>query len=148
MKPVFYLFVLTLGLFSCSTYSDDELNDFDKNISDYLTEKDIKCERSESGLYFNILEEGEGDYIQFRDRVSFTYKGEFLDGKVFDESGDTLSYKVSELIGAWKEIMLQLKNGGEAFLVAPPQLGYGTHNLDDIPANSVLVFNMKVIDVE
>jgi FKBP-type peptidyl-prolyl cis-trans isomerase len=55
---------------------------------------------------------------------------------------------VKDLIGAWKEIMLELKPGAKAFLVAPPSLGYGDRQLDDIPANSILVFNMEVVGVK
>ena len=134
---------------SCGeTYSAEDKTNFDTQIEAYLSEKGIECERSSSGLYFKILEEGEGRDIIYKDQVSFKYKGEFLDGKVFDERTEPVEFQVRQLIGAWKEIMLEMKKGGKAFLVAPPHLGYGTHELEAIPPHSILVFKMEVTEVK
>jgi FKBP-type peptidyl-prolyl cis-trans isomerase len=147
MKYLIFV-ILTLILVSCGdTYSADDKDHFDQQIESYLAEKGIDCERSPSGLYYKILEEGEGRDIIYKDLVSFTYKGEFLDGKVFDEQKEPVEFHVRQLIGAWKEIMLEMKKGSKAFLVAPPYLGYGTHELEAIPPHSILVFNMEVTEV-
>lgn len=144
-----YLILSLFILASCSTYSDDQLNEFDKEIKSYLKKESIECNRSSSGLYYKIIEQGEGRNIQFTDVVSFKYKGSLLDGTVFDDhSEEAVEFKVKELIGAWKEIMLELKEGGKAFLVAPPQLGYGTNKLEKIPESSIIVFNLEVIEVK
>jgi FKBP-type peptidyl-prolyl cis-trans isomerase FkpA len=148
MKHLVGLLVFVLTLFSCSTYNDDEIGSFDKQIKDHLSKKGIECKRSSSGLYYKIIEPGEGVQIKYTDRVSFTYKGEFLNGKVFDHEKKPVEFEVRQLIGAWKEIMVELRPGGKAFLVAPPQLGYGDRQLDDIPANSILVYNLEVHDVK
>ena len=147
MRFVNILF-LVLVLVSCGeTYSEEERNDFDKRIERYLKKKDIECTRSTSGLYYKILNPGEGQLIKLKDRVSFTYKGTLLNGKVFDERKEPVEYNVQSLIGAWKEVMMYLRPGGKAFLVAPPQLGYGEHDLDAIPQNSILVFELEVKSV-
>lgn len=141
--------IIGLVLASCGdTYSEDDKTHFDQQIEEYLAEKGIECERSPSGMYYKIIEEGEGRDIIYKDLVSFSYKGEFLDGKVFDEQKEPIEFHVRQLIGAWKEIMLEMKKGSKAFLVAPPHLGYGAHELEAIPAHSILVFNMEVTDVK
>lgn len=142
------LIILLLTFSGCKTYSDDELSSFDKQIESYLKKNNIECQRSSSGLYYNIIKEGEGRTIQFKDVVSFKYTGKLLDGTLFDKKTKPIEYKVEQLIGAWKEIMLELKEGGEAYLISPPQLGYGTHDLDDIPSNSILIFEIEVIEVK
>ena len=142
------LIILLLTFSGCKTYSDDELSSFDKQIETYLKKNNIECQRSSSGLYYNIINEGEGRTIQFKDVVSFKYTGKLLDGTTFDKKTKPIEYKVEQLIGAWKEIMLELKEGGEAYLISPPQLGYGTHDLDDIPPNSILIFEIEVIEVK
>lgn len=141
------LLILLISIVSCKTYSDDELNKFDTTIQEYINTNNIDCERSSSGLYYKITKEGEGRKIQYTDVISFTYSGKLLNGKQFDKQTKPVEYKVEQLIGAWKEIMLELKKGGEAYLIAPPQLGYGTNDLDDIPENSILIFEIQVIDV-
>jgi len=141
--------VLFLGILlsACSTYSDDQKTDFDDRIKSYLKKKEMKYTRSSSGLYYKILEPGEGDLIKLKDEVAFTYKGSLLNGKVFDEAKDPVTFQVQQLIGCWKEVMLYLRPGGKAFIVAPPQLGYGEHDLEDIPPNSILVFELEVKSV-
>lgn len=147
-KLILFFGVLSLLTACGKTYSEEELSDFDKQIEEYLAKEDIKCKRSDSGMYYKIIEQGEGRKIRFRDEVSFTYTGKFLDNKVFDEQKEPVTFRVDVLIGAWKEIMLELNEGGKAFLVAPPSLGYGTHDLEDIPKNSILVYEMHVTAVK
>lgn len=147
MKYLSLLFVI-LSFTACKTYSDEDKLNFDKQIKSYLEKKDIKCTRSSSGLYFKITDPGEGEFIKFTDVVTFKYKGTLLNGTVFDKQDEPVEFRVSQLIGAWKEIMLELKPGGKAFLVAPPSLGYGDRNLEDIPANSILVFELEVVSVK
>lgn len=145
---VLVLLLAVLTVSSCSTYNEDQLNGFDKEIKEYLQKNNIDCESSDSGLHYKILSKGEGQPVQVKDRISFSYTGSLLNGTVFDKQEEPVSFQVSELIGAWKEIVLKLNEGGEAYLVAPPQLGYGARELDDIPANSILVFTLKVHEVE
>lgn len=147
MKIILSLAALLLIVSSCATYSDEEIKGFDQEIQKYLKKKNIECEKSPSGLYFKIIEKGEGRDIQYKDKVSFTYRGELLSGRIFHEQQEPVEFEVSQLIGCWKEVMLNIKSGGKVFLVSPPQLGYGTNKLDDIPKNSILVFEMEVVEV-
>lgn len=132
----------------CATYSEDEKSNFDQQIETYLSENKQTCKRSQSGLYYKIIEQGSGRKIKYGDRISFTYKGELLDGTVFDKQDEPVEFDVDILIAAWKETMLMLNEGGKAYIISPPQLGYGTHELDDIPPNSILVYTMKVETVK
>lgn len=135
-------------LTSCATYSEEEVKSFDQQIQDYLAEKNIDCERSDSGLYFKIIEKGKGREIKFSDKVSFKYKGELLNGRVFDDKKEPVEFYVKQLIACWKEVLMEINEGGKVFLVSPPQLGYGDHKLNDIPQNSILVFEMEVVEVK
>jgi FKBP-type peptidyl-prolyl cis-trans isomerase len=150
MKTLFYLFASLLMLAACGqTYSDEELADFDAEIKSYVEKHDIDCERSSSGLYFRIDSVGSEPLVQFGDQVTFTYTGKFLSGKVFDNNqGKALTLPFRELIGAWKEILLQLGKGGKAYFIAPPSLGYADHELEKIPKNSILIYELEVVDIE
>lgn len=149
MKRYLMLISLSILVVSCQTYSDDQLNQFDEEIQTYIEKNELKLNKSESGLYYEIVEQGAGKPIQFTDSVYFKYKGQLLDGTVFDEQLETpVKYPVRQLIGAWKEVLLEMNEGGKAFLISPPQLGYGTHKLDDIPESSILIFDLEVTDVK
>lgn len=148
MKKIIFFFILTIVIQSCNTYSEADKNNFDKQIVSYLKDKKIKCNRSESGLYYRIYEKGEGETIQLTDSVSFTYKGKLLDGTVFDNQKKPVTFKVRDLIAGWKEIMIKLKTKSKVLLVMPPLLGYGTNDLEKIPPNSILIFEMEINSVK
>ncbi|MBI1837348.1 MAG: FKBP-type peptidyl-prolyl cis-trans isomerase [Flavobacteriia bacterium] len=147
MKVLFILFII-FSMIGCKTYSDDDLKIFDKQIQKYLKKQNIQCKKSESGLYFKIIQEGKGEYIQYNDKVSFTYKGKLLNGTVFDNQQKPVSFQIKELIAGWKEMLLQSKPGAKIFMVLPPNLGYGSNDLDHIPPNSILTFEMNILNVE
>lgn len=150
MKFIFIFSVLSILLSSCSTYSEEQINGFDATIKKKI-KKDypqLKFEKSVSGLYYHILEEGEGREVLYTDIVSFTYTGKLMNGKVFDKQTNPLTFDIRKLIAAWREIMLEMKKGGKAILFAPPQLAYGDHQLDDIPKNSILFYEIELIDVK
>jgi FKBP-type peptidyl-prolyl cis-trans isomerase len=147
MMRILSFVLLGVLLVSCNTYNDDQKSEFDVTIEAYLKKKKIKCERSSSGLYYNIIDPGEGELIKLKDEVTFTYKGSLLNGKVVDERKEPITFKVQQLIGGWKEAMLYLRPGGKAFIAVPPQLGYGEHELEHIPSNSILVFELEVKSV-
>ena len=148
LKKVVFTLLTLLVLAGCRTYSDDDKQNFDKQIKEYLKSKNIVCKRSDSGLYYKIIEQGSGNSIRFQDIVTFKYEGRLINGEMFDNQKEPIELKVGDLIGAWKEIMLELKPGAKAFLVAPPQLGYGDHKLDDIPQNSILIYEIEITDVK
>ena len=143
------IFILLLSIFTgCQTYSENDMNTFDKDIRAYLKKHDKKCQRTPSGLYYTIINPGEGEYIRYKDIVTFTYTGKFLTGETFDAQKKPVEFEVSKLILGWKEIMFELKPGAKVFMVLPPQLAYGDRKLDDIPPHSTLIYEMEIIVVK
>ena len=143
---------ITFALNSCGkTYTEADKQEFDQEIQKFISKGNDTYEKSESGLYYLIENEGEaeGEYIKYTDLVSFKYEGKFLSGEPFDNRHRTkpLTFEVSQLIEGWKEAFMYLKKGGKAKIIVPPHLGYGDHQLDDIPANSILFFNIEIVDV-
>lgn len=148
-KALFFIGLISLLVTSCKTYSEEEVQSFDKMIQKFVMKSGLNYEKSESGLYYLIEKEGEGEYIKFTDEVSFRYTGKLLSGKTFDGryKRTPITFEVSKLIEGWKEGMMYLKKGGKAKLIVPPTLGYGENQLPDIPANSILYFDIEVVDV-
>lgn len=144
------IFLLPLIAFvSCKTYSDDDKATFEKEIKAYIKDKKLEgLKRSGSGLYFKIEDTGGDRKIQFKDRVHFKYVGKLTSGKEFDNQlTEGQTFYVQELIPAWKEIMLELGEGGKAFIISPPHLGYGDHELEKIPQHSILIYEIEIVEV-
>ncbi len=143
------IFPVALILFSCKTYNEDDKTEFDEKISKYIEKNKIEgMQRSDSGLYYKIIEPGSDRKILYEDEVHFKYKGKLTNGTVFDDqTKEGQTFKLRDLIAAWKEIMLELGEGGKAYIITPPQLGYGDHELNKIPQNSILIYDIEIVEV-
>jgi FKBP-type peptidyl-prolyl cis-trans isomerase FkpA len=141
-------FLIIFLFVSCSTYSEQEIQDFDSEISSYIKRNKLKFIKSSSGLYYHLKKNGEGKFIQYTDSVSITYTGFLLNGKRIDFQKNPVKFAVRDLIAGWKEVLLLCQKGSEIKMILPPTIAYGNNILDDIPQNSILKFDMKVWDVK
>lgn len=99
-----------------------------------------------SGLQYQVLEEGKGPKPTDEDVVLVGYKGTLRDGKVFDENPQA-SFPVAGVVPGFSEGLKQMSRGGKYRLWIPPQLGYGENSpAEVIPANSVLIFEVDLLD--
>lgn len=92
--------------------------------------------------------------------VSVLYVGKLQDGTVFDSSAahnnEPLKFQLGSqgLIAGFQVGVNGMKEGGERLIAIPPALGYGTQDVKDasgkviIPANSTLIFDIKLVKVE
>lgn len=151
LKTISLSFVIFLLLSSCSTYSDSDLEAFDDEIQTYISEEGLEMDSFENGMYYNVQNEGHGEeYIKLTDRVTFHYTGSFLNGEEFQKipKNDPVTFHVRELIVGWQDALSLLKEGGEITIILPPHLGYGSKKTGLIPANSILKYKLKVLEVE
>ncbi|MFO8000425.1 MAG: FKBP-type peptidyl-prolyl cis-trans isomerase [Marinilabilia sp.] len=117
----------------------------DKNAED----EDV--ETLESGLQYEVIEEGNGPTPKASDRVKCTYHGTLLDGTVFDSTvdrGDTATLRVSSVIKGWQEALTMMPQGSKWKLFIPPDLAYGEQGAgDNIGPNETIIFEVNLIDV-
>lgn len=101
-----------------------------------------------SGMYVQDLTPGTGAVATRGRTVVVRYTGWLPNGKQFDSSEISVTLGSNKTIAAWEEGLLGMRVGGKRRLVVPPNLGYGARGAgDDIPPNSVLVFDMEVTSV-
>jgi FKBP-type peptidyl-prolyl cis-trans isomerase len=82
--------------------------------------------------------------------VEVKYKGSLPNGYVFDQTpaDSTFTNELSGLILGWQIGLPLMKEGGKATLFIPSALGYGSMYAGPIPPNSVLIFDIELIDVK
>lgn len=112
-------------------------------------------------VYMKVLEVGEGSNRispLYTDTVSVYYRGELINGTVFDQnySGDLdtevhvpthfalQADQTDGLIVGWITALQYMKEGDRVELYIPSALGYGRQGQSSIPANSVLIFDLKL----
>lgn len=86
-------------------------------------------------------------------KVTVNYLGTLTSGTKFDSSYDrnepfSFSLGAGEVIAGWDQGVAGMKVGGKRKLTIPPSLGYGSADLDVIPPNSTLVFEVELLKVE
>lgn len=106
---------------------------------------------TESGLQYKELVAGEGQTPKATDTVVVHYSGTLLDGTEFDSSykrGEPAEFPVGNLIPGWVEALQLMNEGDEWELYIPSDLAYGPGGSAAIPANSTLIFKMKLIEIK
>ncbi|MEM8524302.1 MAG: FKBP-type peptidyl-prolyl cis-trans isomerase [Bacteroidota bacterium] len=105
----------------------------------------------ESGLQYQVLREGQGVVPTSSDRVEVHYHGTLMDGTVFDSSvdrGQPASFGVTQVIKGWVEALQMMPTGSKWRLFIPADLAYGTRETGGIPPNSVLIFDVELLDIK
>ncbi|KAK2852145.1 hypothetical protein FQN49_005325 [Arthroderma sp. PD_2] len=95
---------------------------------------------------------GTGKPVKKGDRIAMRYIGKLENGKVFDsnKNGKPFSCKIGtgEVIKGWDIGILGMAVGGERRLTIPANLAYGKQSLPGIPANSKLIFDVKLLSTK
>ena len=103
-----------------------------------------------SGLQYKVMTEGTGATPTDEDKVKVHYTGTLLDGTKFDSSvdrGQPLEFPVTAVISGWTEMLKLMKVGEKVTAWIPSDLAYGPRGNRAIPGNSVLKFEMELLDV-
>ncbi len=103
-----------------------------------------------SGLQYIVEKEGTGASPKKEDVVKVHYKGTLTNGEQFDSSherGQPAEFPVGGVIPGWTEALQLMKVGGKAKLFIPPELAYGPSGRPGIPPNSVLVFEVELMEI-
>ncbi|HEX5280799.1 MAG TPA: FKBP-type peptidyl-prolyl cis-trans isomerase [Micropepsaceae bacterium] len=103
------------------------------------------------GLQYRVIKAGTGKSPTPDDLVTVTYRGQLINGMVFDQTqpGKTATFPAGQLIPGWVEALQKMKEGDQWELVIPANLGYGEAGAGGvIPPNQTLVFDMTLLKVE
>lgn len=106
-----------------------------------------------TGLHLQELEEGDGARADSGDVVTVHYTGWLPNGEQFDSSRERdepleVAIGYGQVIQGWDHGVVGMHEGGRRLLVVPPALAYGTDRRGPIPANSTLVFDVELMEVE
>ena len=121
---------------------------------DVLNGASAGFEKTESGLRYQIIQEGSGKKATKGTTVSVHYKGQLLDGTVFDSSYKRkqpidFALGVGQVISGWDEGIQLLKVGDKARFVIPSDLAYGSQGAGGvIPPNAPLIFDVELVNVK
>lgn len=144
----FAVVVIFLGLVFYFSKNTNTNNTMDKtNISESSTQ-------TVTELKVEDLVVGAGAEALAGKKVAVNYIGTLFDGTKFDANLDhgTAPFKFTlgagEVIKGWDQGVLGMKVGGKRKLTIPPSLAYGAGTVGAIPPNSMLVFEVELLEVK
>lgn len=127
-----------------------------KLIETYIEKNKIDAKRTDEGLFYVIGETGAGNSINLTDTLRIQYKANFLKDGIeplfFDSTASTepelaTKFVLNTGIEGWQKGIPMVRKGGKIRLIVPSKMAYQNRVINKLPINSILDFDIKVIDV-
>ncbi len=117
-------------------------------LENFKKEKGVKV--LDNGAMVKLAKPGKGKNPKADSTVKVHYVGTLIDGTKFDSSrdrGEAFQTRLTDVIPCWTKAVQQLKTGARATVVCPSDTAYGNRPIGRIPAGSVLVFDIELIEL-
>jgi FKBP-type peptidyl-prolyl cis-trans isomerase len=114
-------------------------------LKENATKEGVKT--TESGLQYKVVQEGEGPKPKATDTVKVDYRGTLIDGTVFDESDEPITFQLNGVIQGWTEGVQLMSKGAKYQFFIPSKLAYGERGRPGIEPNAMLTFDIELVDI-
>lgn len=104
-----------------------------------------------SGLQYEILIKGNGEFPTDSSKVKVHYRGTFIDGTVFDsqvEPKEPIEFPLNSITKGWKEALQLMPVGSKYKLYVPQELAFGSKEQGPIKPFSMLIFEIELLSIE
>ncbi|MCS6820438.1 MAG: FKBP-type peptidyl-prolyl cis-trans isomerase [Microscillaceae bacterium] len=123
-----------------------------QTIKKYIADNQLKAQSTPTGLHYVILQQGNGAKPAKGQTVVVHYTGMLLNGTKFDSSVDRgqpfeFPLGLGRVIKGWDEGIALLNVGTKAKLIIPSTLAYGNRGTGNIPPNSILIFDVELLNI-
>jgi FKBP-type peptidyl-prolyl cis-trans isomerase FklB len=105
-----------------------------------------------SGLQFKVITSGKGNSPSLNDTVILHYKGNFIDGQIFDDSkqrNQPVVVPVNAVLKGWQEALPMMKEGDKWIIYVPPHLAYSEKGFANVVGpNETLIFEIELLAIK
>jgi FKBP-type peptidyl-prolyl cis-trans isomerase len=117
-------------------------------MQSFATTNGLTVQTHSSGMLYQIVNLGSGLTPALTSRVSVRYTGKLMNGTIFDSNtGVPVQFLLGQVIAGWQLGLPLIKKGGVIRLIIPSSLAYGCNAAGSIPGDSVLYFEVELVDV-
>jgi len=119
-------------------------------LQNHITSNGITATQHSSGTFFyRIIAQGSGATPTLANTVTVKYTGTLTNGTVFGQDPSGSAFLLSSLIIGWQRGLPLIQKGGSIILYLPPSLAYGCNaSVPGIPAGSITIFSIELVDVQ
>ena len=118
------------------------------SLQGFLSGNGITATADPRGFFYTISDSGTGTKPNTCSTIIMDYTAKLLSNRATVDSNNNVQYPVNAFILGWQEALPLLAAGGSMTLYVPPSLAYGSQVNGNIPANSNLVFTIKLKAVQ
>lgn len=153
---------VTLFVSSCLNIDDEEQKIQSKaeemevlnTYLDSLAAQGHDIDTTAMGVYYVVIDEGEGDFAQPGDTLVVGYSGYLMDNYMFDSSeyhysDGKMEFELGNppMIQGWDDGMQVMNEGAKVQFIIPSELAYGSEGNSAIPPNQTLIFVIKLFEI-
>lgn len=117
------------------------------HLREYISANNISAIADSRGFYYSIRDSGGTARPTVCSSVQVNYAGRLTNQTQFD-AGSQVRFKLGGLITGWKAGIPLIGAGGRITLYLPPSLAYGAAEQPRIPANSILIFEIELLQFD
>ena len=116
-----------------------------------VTKKEGIKQIGESGIYYEVLTEGNGQIPADTSFVQVKYEGTLIDGTVFDSNMNhekPMTLRCDQVISGWNVALTHMPAGSKWKVYIPQEMAYGEHEAGGkIKPFSALIFVIELVSV-
>lgn len=142
--------VSVIVLFSSCKKEYESIETIDKRkIDEYIQKNNLQnVEPDGTGAFYQIIEQGTGDFLKNTDLVFYNFDIQSLSGAIYQSAsalsnnGAYVGYVTSP--AAFRPVMLKVKRGAKVRIIIPSYLAFGKNGNGNIPSNEVIISNLTI----
>jgi len=154
LKPFLLAFLMIVtALGACKRdlgiSAEEQLAADEVRIKQFIETNNIPAVRHQSGLYYQIIEPGTGNLVYAANTsITAKYALRLLNGTTVPQPAEPIKFTLGGVILGWQIGIPLIQKGGKIRLIVPSGYAYGSQLRDGIPANSILDFDIELVDAE
>ncbi|MBN2894165.1 MAG: FKBP-type peptidyl-prolyl cis-trans isomerase [Bacteroidales bacterium] len=102
-----------------------------------------------NGIQYKEIIKGSGKIPTKNDNVTVHYTGKLINGNIIvsTEGKAPVSFDISSSLKGWQEVLTRMPVDSEWIIFLPPEFAFGQNGGKNVPPNSVVIYQIKLLSI-